>query len=871
MSAAPSVALPTGRVALLFTDIEGSTALLNRLGDVYGDVLDDHDRIVREVFAECGGHEFSNEGDAFGAAFPDPGGAVRAAREIQRRLCGHPWPGDEQPRVRIGVHLGEPKVRGHDYWGEDVHFAARVCSAAHGGQVIVSAAMRATLAPGEATSLGHHGLKDFPTPRELFQVLVPDGGPARFPPPRTLSTYHDNLPSITLPLYGRDGVLDDLDRLLRDGRRLVTLIGPGGIGKTRVAVALGERLVERFPDGVAFVALAATDAEHAAGAIADAVGAARGGEADIAVLEHLRQRRMVVVLDNCEHLVDRAAAMVAEMLRRCPGIVVLATSQVPLGLVEETVWRLEPLATDAPASDRSGRSPATEMLVERARARDASYSLGTADEELVERLCVLLDGVPLALELASARIRVFGIRRLVEALERNVDALASDDRDLPSRQRSLRAALDWTLSLLTPQEQDAFAALASFAEAWSIEQAEGLFAGELDEIAVWGVLSRLIDASLVLVQGDGRFAMPERVRRHAAELLAASPDQARRRRRHAEVVGQEMREVALQVHVDYRRMLANVADLLPEVLQALAWTKAHAPDAYRHVVGLTAPGLAKLGQLAVVADDVPRLVREGDPQDYDDAALAFADGLCHGMRWSSDTEAEVATFERAARGYAAHGDVREAVIAGSRAAGAMEADDRIGAALERMDALAPLVEAIADRRWREEWERRAAAIFELEPASLARRQRVLERWGVGTGTYAVGHGYNEAILAGLGGETELALVRCAEALRDVPRQQLYLTLDHVKAVAWLLAELHDDVASVQLRAAIDAVYRARTGAEHGDVLPEYTLAFTASEQRLSPDALAEARAHGATLAYDDLVDRALEMTARASVGVEDRA
>lgn len=858
MSVAGSTTLPSGRVALLFTDIQGSTALMGRLGAAYGDVLDQHDAVMRRVFRRYGGYEFSNEGDSFGAAFGSPVAAAEAALAAQRELAAATWPGDERVLVRMGIHYGEPKVRGRDYWGEDVHFAARVCSAAHGGQVVISAAMRATVGIGEAVSLGHHGLKDFPTPRELFQLVPPGAAPAIFPAPRTLSTCHDNLPSIKAPLFGRSAVLDRLQQLAGDGRRLVTLIGPGGIGKTRVAVAFGERVVGSFPDGVAFVALASTDAAHAAGAIADAIGAPRGGDADLAVIEHLRPRRMMLVLDNCEHLVDRAAALVTDVLERCPGVSVLATSQVPLGLVEETVHRLDPLATAADAPVGSGS--AVEMLVERARARDASFVLAPADAPLVERLCVLLEGVPLAIELASARIRVFGVRPLLDALERNVDALASEDRDLPTRQRSLRAALEWTLSLLTAEERAAFAALGAFAESWSIEEADRLLQVELDELAVWSVLSRLIDASLVLVKGDGRFAMPERVRRHATELLASSPDADRWRRRHAEVVGEELRELTLQAHVDCRRMLANISDLLPEVLQAIGWARAADADAYRHVVGLTAPGLAKLGELAVVADDVPQLAGTGDATCYDDAALALADGLLHGMRWSTETEAEVATLERAAAGFERYGDPREAVIAGYRVAAALEAAGDVVAALERTDRMEPLVEAIPDPRWREEWERRAATFFELDAAGLARRREVLDRWGIGTGTFAIGHGYNEAMIAGLTGNPAAALATCGQALRDVPRQQLSITLDHVKCAAWLLAELGQDQQSVLLRAAIDAVYRARTGAEHGDVMPEFTRAFAASEQRLTDEALAEARARGRALSYDEMVDLALRCT-----------
>ncbi|KAA1415276.1 adenylate/guanylate cyclase domain-containing protein [Nocardioides humilatus] len=856
MGDAGSAALPTGRVALLFSDIERSTALLNRLGPAYGDLLDQHDEILRRTFAQRGGHEFSNEGDSFGAAFADPADAAQAALEVQERVARHAWPSGEQVRVRMGLHYGEPKVRGNDYWGEDVHFAARICSAAHGGQVVVSAAMRAGLGADAAVSLGHHGLKDFPTPRELFQLVSPGHPPEHFPAPTTLSTFHNNLPSIAAPLIGRDGVVAELSEMLTTGRRLVTVIGPGGMGKTRLAVAVGERLATEFADGVAYVALSPVDADHAPAALAEATGAPLGGDPLLAAREHLRHRRMLVVLDNCEHLVDAAATLALDLLEHCPDVAVLATAQVPLGLFEETLHRLEPL-TSGGGSDGAGGS-AIEMLVARSQARDSAFSVGAhgADRASVERLCALLEGLPLAIELASARIRVFGVERLVAALERDVDALGSAGRDMPARQQSLRAALDWTLSLLTTTEQDVFAAFAAFAESWSIEQAEGLFDGELDELAVWDALSRLIDASLVLVKGDGRFAMPERVRRHAVELLAASPLEDRRRRRHAEVVGQEMRELTLTAHVDYRRMLANIADLLPEVLQALHWTRDTGD--HRHLIGLTAPGLAKLGRLAVVAEAIPDLVIDDEARGYDDAAVAFAEGLLHGMRWSTDSDAEVTTFERAARGYLAFGDVREAVIAGHRAAGALEAADQVGAALDRMDEMEPLVDLIADPRWREEWERRGATFFELDAAGLEHRRRVLARWGVGTGTYSVGHSYNEAMIAGLSGDPTAALALSEQALREVPRQQLNLTLDHVKCVAWLLAETGRGEPAVELHAAIDAVYRARTGAGHGDVMPEFTRAFAEAEQRLGDEAAAAAQARGAALSYSDLVDRALQ-------------
>lgn len=849
---------PSGRVALLFSDVEGSTALLDRLGDEYGDVLDAHDRIMRGVFAEHGGFEFSNEGDAFGAAFADPVAAAAAAAEAQRLLDAHAWPRGERVRVRMGLHYGEPKIRGNDYWGEDVHFAARVAAAAHGGQVILSAAMRAALRDDQAISLGHHGLKDFPTPRELFQLVDPGTAAREFLAPRTLSTFRTNLPSIDAPLFGREEALADLDERLRDGRRLVTVVGPGGMGKTRVAVALGERTAARYPDGVAFVALAGVAPANVADAVADATAAPQGGADGLAaVLAHLERRRMLLVLDNCEHLAEAAADLVASVLARCPGVAVLATSQMPLDLTTETVRRLEPLPVESVA-DAPGAAVA--MFEARAVARDPSFTIDAEERAQAEELCRLLEGLPLAIELAAARVRATGVPRLLAGLHRSLDALGAGARDLPERQRSLRAALDWTLSLLTETERDVFTGLGAFVASWSLEEAERLFAEDLDELGVWDAQTRLLDSSLVVVRGDGRFAMPERVRRHAAERLVASSDEARRRRQHAEVVGEELREMTLEMFVDYRRQLANVADLLPEALHALAWTRVADPQVHRHAVALIAPALAKVGRLVVVSAELPGLAPTGpEAGGWDDAAILYALGLAHAMRWSTDTEEEVGLFDRAARGFAAFGDPREAVLARYMASAALLAAAREEEAARQMsDVLA--TERTGDPRWRDEIERLVAGMTIEDEAARTRRTDALARLGVGAGTYAINHLLVEAYLAGQARDHHSAVAILLRHLREHPRQQLYMALNATKALAWVLADVGRDAEAITLRAGVHACYRSRTGAEHGDLMPEFGPVFAAAEARLG-SRLREVVAAGERLSYDDLVDRAIEIAA----------
>lgn len=851
MGAADGAALPSGRVALLFSDIEGSTALLNRLGDAYGEVLDQHDRIIRAAFARHGGHEFSNEGDAFGAAFGDPAAAARAALEVQRELDGADWPGGERVRVRMGLHYGEPRLRGADYWGEDVHFAARVCSAAHGGQVIISAATRAALANHDVLSLGNHGLKDFPTPRELFQLVAVGAEPEQFPPPKTLSTFRSNLPSISTPLIGREHVLADVAGLFADCHRLVTLTGAGGMGKTRVALALGERLGAHYPDGVAFVPLSAVDGIGAAAAVAEATGTPRGGDVAIALLEHLARRRMLIILDNCEHLADAAAALSMRILDRCPQVAILATAQLPLDLASETVYRLPPLVTGV------------EMFVDRARARDRSFRVNDAERDKVEELCALLEGSPLAIELAAARVRLLGLDRLLELLQRDVEALGGGGRDLPERHRSLRAALDWTLGILTPEVRDVFIGFGAFAMSWSLEEAEQLFAEKLDELAVWEALTRLMDASLVVVRGDGRFAMPQRVRQHAADLLDASALGDHYRGRHAELIGRELHELALDAFVDYRRQLANIVDLLPEARRALSWSREQPSVTRRHVVGLLAPALSRTGNLALVVDDLadfppPPL----DPRTYDDTTHCFALGLVHAMRWSTDTDAEVGLFDRAVRGFTDHGDPREVVYSHYMADNAeCVGTPEIGSRPERLDAMSAAAALVPDPRWQAEVARCRALQMSFEPDSAILHQ-VVATLGMGTGCFSIEHHGNQAHAACLRGDLAVSAYWFARTLRETSRQQLYLVLNNVKAFCWMLAVRNEDELCCELRAAINKIYRTRTGSDHGDLYPQWGPAFAESEARLPPERAVTARARGAAMSYDELVDRAIALADR---------
>ena len=489
--------LPTGTVTLLFTDIEGSTRLVEKLGDQYADLLAEHQRALRNAFQSRNGVEVNTQGDGLFYVFARATDAVAAAQLGQSALAGGPV------RVRMGVHTGEPIVAGNDYVGPDVHRAARIMSAGHGGQVLLSQTTRDLLdSEVELRDLGEHRLKDLSAPVRLFQL-----GPRDFPPLRSLSVAH--LPTRLDPLLGRKRELAELVRLFtREGARLVTLTGPGGIGKSRLSLAAAGELVESFDDGVAVVELAALKDPAL---VLPAIAGALRLEGDIAA--HLGARALLVVLDNFEQVVA-AADEVGGLLHVCPGLRVLATSREPLRIAGEREFPLKTLA----------EAPAVELFRQRAVAVKPDFD---AEYHLIAEICRRLDSLPLAIELAAARVKVLSADKLLERLERRLPILTGTRRDLPERQRTLRAAIAWSYDLLSPAEQSLFRHLSVFAGGWTLEAAETVCGAELD------VLESLIDKSLVRAE-DERFLMLETIREYAADQLAESQEQEQLRRRHAE-------------------------------------------------------------------------------------------------------------------------------------------------------------------------------------------------------------------------------------------------------------------------------------------------------------------------------------------------
>jgi predicted ATPase len=487
--------LPTGTVTLLFTDIEGSTRLLDNLGERYVDVLAEHHRLLREAFEHHGGVEANTQGDGFFVVFSSATDAVAAAAEAQRSLAAGPV------RVRMGLHTGEPALTGEGYVGIDVHRAARIGAAGHGGQIVVSETTRALL-DGEfdLRDLGQHRLKDLGVPVRLFQL-----GRDEFPPLRSLS--QARLPVEPVPLLGRKRELGDLLRLLgRERARLVTLTGPGGVGKTSVAIAAAGELVESF-EGVAFVELAAVrEPTLVLPTIADAL------DAEVDAAAHIGERELLLVLDNLEQVVA-GAGEIAQLLSACPNLCIIATSRESLRIAGEREFPLTTLA----------EAPAVELFRQRAEAVLPGFA---ADYHRLAEICRRLDSLPLAIELAAARVKVLPPDELFGRLEQRLPILTSSRRDLPERQQTLRATIEWSYELCSAGEQRLFTRLAVFSGGWTLDAAESVCDADLDTIA------SLLDKSLVRREGD-RFSMLETIREFAVERLEESGDEDKLRRRHA--------------------------------------------------------------------------------------------------------------------------------------------------------------------------------------------------------------------------------------------------------------------------------------------------------------------------------------------------
>ncbi len=483
--------LPSGTVTLLFTDVEGSTTLLHESGAAgYAAALAEHRRVLREAFAAHGGSEVDTQGDAFFVAFPTASGAVAAAMEGLDGLAPGPI------RVRIGIHTGTPHLTDEGYVGEDVHKAARIAAAGHGGQILLSRETR-ELVDGDFLELGEHRLKDFAEPVPILQV-----GPERFPPLKTIS--NTNLPRPASSFVGREQEVEEISAQLKDGARLLTLTGPGGSGKTRLAIEAATELVPAFKAGVFWIPLAQLrDATLVTEAIAHTLGARD------TLAAHIGERELLLLIDNLEQVIA-AAPELASLVESCPNLRLLVTSRELLRVKGEREYPVAPLP----------EQEAVELFCLRAQLEPAAA---------VHDVCRTLDNLPLAVELAAARTTVLSPQQILERLAERLDLLEGG-RDADARQRTLRATIDWSYDLLTPDEQVLLARLAVFAGC-TLEAAEQVAGARLNG------LQSLVEKSLVR-HSDERFWLLETIREYAAERLERSGEAEELRRRHARYFGE---------------------------------------------------------------------------------------------------------------------------------------------------------------------------------------------------------------------------------------------------------------------------------------------------------------------------------------------
>jgi predicted ATPase/class 3 adenylate cyclase len=488
--------LPSGTVTFLFTDVEGSTKLLHELGaDGYAQALAEHRRVLREAFGAHDGVEVDTQGDAFFVAFPTASGALGAAADATAGLAAGPI------RVRMGIHTGTPHLAEEGYVGVDVHRAARIAACGHGGQVLVSAAAAALLDAAELRYLGEHRLKDLSAPEGVYQL-----GNAEFPPLKSL--HQTNLPIPSTPFLGREHELTEVLALLsRADVRLLTLTGPGGTGKTRLGLQAAGGLADRYPQGVWWVALAPLrDSKLVSATAAHALGANDG------LADHIGDGSMLVLFDNFEQVID-AAAELSDLLASCPNLDLLVTSREPLHLTGEQEYPVPPLAHEE----------GVDLFAARARAVKPDFE----PDDAVPEICRRLDDLPLALELAAARVRAVSPAQILERLDQRLPLLTGGARDLPERQRTLRATIEWSHELLAPEERRLFARLAVFRGGSTLEAAEEVVDADLDG------LESLVDKSLLRHRED-RYWMLETIAEYAAERLRQGEEEAAIRDRHLE-------------------------------------------------------------------------------------------------------------------------------------------------------------------------------------------------------------------------------------------------------------------------------------------------------------------------------------------------
>jgi predicted ATPase/class 3 adenylate cyclase len=539
--------LPSGTLTLLFTDLEGSTRLLEQLGNAYGAVLADQRAILRTAFANWNGREMDTQGDAFFVVFTRAGDALQAAVEAQRALGEHSWPPDAFVRVRMGLHTGEPWLGSTGYTGMDIHSAARICAAGHGGQVLLSRTTRDLVEgslPAGVTlrDLGEHRLKDLRRPRQLYQLVI-GGLPADFPPLKSLNPDRHNLPIQLTSFIGREHDIAAVMRLLAT-TRLLTLTGPGGTGKTRLALQVATEMLTHFPDGVWLVELApVSNPVLVPQTLATTLRLSEesGRPLLTTLTNHLRAKHSLLVLDNCEHLIEACAQLCETLLRACPNLNILATSREPLGIAGETTFLVPSLSLPdmrhAPSVEGLTQYESVRLFVDRAAAAMPDFIVTRQNALSVAQVCLRLDGMPLAIELAAARVKMLTVEQIATRLQDRFRLLLGGNRTALPRHQTLSALIDWSYDLLSEPERALLRRLSVFAGGWTLEAAEAVCVGERnDGYNILDLLTQLVNKSLVVAEREqgreARYHLLETIRQYAKEKLLEVREEANVRNGH---------------------------------------------------------------------------------------------------------------------------------------------------------------------------------------------------------------------------------------------------------------------------------------------------------------------------------------------------
>jgi predicted ATPase/class 3 adenylate cyclase len=539
-------------LTFLFTDIERSSELWETHPQAMGRALAQHDRLLTTIFEEQGGTIFKTVGDAFCVAFSQPHEAVNAAVKAQKGLAAAAWEETGPLRVRMAVHSGVAELRDDDYFGPTLNRVARVLAVGHGGQTLVTQVV-ADLVRGALPAnvslrdLGERRLKDLRQPERIHQLVAEDL-PDNFPPLRSLEILPNNLPAQVTSFVGREKEMAEVKRLLL-GSRLVTLTGPGGTGKTRLSLQAAADLFEQFPHGVWLVELSTvTDPELVVEAIINAVRIREAPDRTPleTLVEALRARQLLLVMDNCEHLVAACARIVTALLRGCPQLKVIASSREALSVEGETIWALAPLSLPdyghdqpTPNLEQLSRLEAVQLFVERATAVRQDFRLTTDNAALVARICWRLDGLPLAIELAAARVKLLPLAQILERLDHRFRLLTGGSRAALPRQQTLGALIDWSHDLLSEKERLLLRRLSVFVRGRTLEMAEAVCGVDgLEPAEIFDLLCSLADKSLLMVEaapdGEPRYTMLESIWDYADDKLMQAGEDARFRRRHLE-------------------------------------------------------------------------------------------------------------------------------------------------------------------------------------------------------------------------------------------------------------------------------------------------------------------------------------------------